>query len=309
MRAAPPRCKTCPAQPPRPMQRVLPELRGVAAPGLAVYLGNPAIRTLTRLPACRSCAAIRCACCSTATPTFTAILEAIERAKYYVIVQFFIVRADPLGQLLKELLIAKAQAGVRVYFTAATASAASTCRAATSTRCARPASKRILCDQARLRQPLPDQLPQSSEDRDRRRRARSSAGITSASNIWAGQPAPRRGAIPTWKCGPAVASIQFVFTEDWYRATQRGRRKSGPASLSGDDMHCMVLSSGPADKAGKPARSFSSRRSTWRASDLDHDALSDPRRIKPCSFSGLEARGAARRDVRIIDSGAGATIT
>ncbi|HVE10841.1 MAG TPA: PLDc N-terminal domain-containing protein, partial [Paraburkholderia sp.] len=47
--------------------------------------------------------------------TFSAIFEAIEHARSYVIVQFFIVRADALGELLKEALLAKAAQGVRVY--------------------------------------------------------------------------------------------------------------------------------------------------------------------------------------------------
>src|ERR1700691_1520212 len=48
--------------------------------------------------------------------TFEAIFEAIEGARNYVIVQFFIVRDDALGEMLKDALIAKAQQGVRVYF-------------------------------------------------------------------------------------------------------------------------------------------------------------------------------------------------
>jgi cardiolipin synthase len=47
--------------------------------------------------------------------------------------------------------------------------------------------------------------------------------------------------------GPAVASIQFVFIEDWYWATQR-LPEVGPSTRCPDDMHCMVLASGPADK-------------------------------------------------------------
>jgi cardiolipin synthase len=48
--------------------------------------------------------------------TFDAIFKAIDAAKVYVIVQFFIVRDDDLGEKLKDLLLRKAQQGVRVYF-------------------------------------------------------------------------------------------------------------------------------------------------------------------------------------------------
>ncbi len=48
--------------------------------------------------------------------TFDAIFDAVKSAKSYILVQFFIVRHDGLGTRFKELLIQKAQEGVRVYF-------------------------------------------------------------------------------------------------------------------------------------------------------------------------------------------------
>lgn len=48
--------------------------------------------------------------------TFDSILEGIERAEMYVLVEFYIVHDDGLGRRLKDALIQKAQAGVRVYF-------------------------------------------------------------------------------------------------------------------------------------------------------------------------------------------------
>lgn len=46
--------------------------------------------------------------------TFDAIFEAIDRAERYVMVAFYMIRDDGLGQALKQKLIARAQAGVRV---------------------------------------------------------------------------------------------------------------------------------------------------------------------------------------------------
>ncbi len=48
--------------------------------------------------------------------TFDAIFEAIESATDYILVQFFIVRDDDLGNRLRERLEAKSRSGVRVYF-------------------------------------------------------------------------------------------------------------------------------------------------------------------------------------------------
>ena len=47
--------------------------------------------------------------------TFGAIFAAIDAAESYVLVQFFIIHADELGNDLKDRLIAKASSGVRVY--------------------------------------------------------------------------------------------------------------------------------------------------------------------------------------------------
>ncbi len=47
--------------------------------------------------------------------TFDSIFEAIEKAEDYVLVQFYIIRSDGLGNRLRELLEKKAKEGVRVY--------------------------------------------------------------------------------------------------------------------------------------------------------------------------------------------------
>ena len=50
------------------------------------------------------------------TATFDSILEGIANARHYILVQFFIVHADGLGQRFKSALIERARAGVRVCF-------------------------------------------------------------------------------------------------------------------------------------------------------------------------------------------------
>lgn len=47
---------------------------------------------------------------------FDRMFTAIESAQHYVLIQFFIVRDDKLGQRLKSLLVARATEGVSVYF-------------------------------------------------------------------------------------------------------------------------------------------------------------------------------------------------
>jgi cardiolipin synthase len=48
--------------------------------------------------------------------TFDSILAGIDAAREYVLFQFFIVRDDTIGRRVKDRLVAKAAAGVRVYF-------------------------------------------------------------------------------------------------------------------------------------------------------------------------------------------------
>lgn len=48
--------------------------------------------------------------------TFAAIQSAIAQAEDYILFQFYIVRDDELGRTLKDALIERARAGVRVYF-------------------------------------------------------------------------------------------------------------------------------------------------------------------------------------------------
>ncbi len=48
--------------------------------------------------------------------TFEAIFQSIAKAEEYILVQFYIMRDDELGNRLKDALIEKAREGVRVYF-------------------------------------------------------------------------------------------------------------------------------------------------------------------------------------------------
>ena len=49
------------------------------------------------------------------TSTFSAIFDAINSGKHYILVQYYILRSDRLGLELKELLISKAREGLQVF--------------------------------------------------------------------------------------------------------------------------------------------------------------------------------------------------
>ncbi len=48
--------------------------------------------------------------------TFSAIFDAIDKAEHYILIEFFIVRDDDTGNRLKDHLIAKAAAGIKIFF-------------------------------------------------------------------------------------------------------------------------------------------------------------------------------------------------
>ncbi|KVQ44842.1 cardiolipin synthase [Burkholderia territorii] len=182
--------------------------------------------------------------------TFSAILSAIDTARDYVIVQFFIVRDDALGQMLRDALLARAAAGVRCY---------------------------VLYDSIGS-----FDLPHSYVDTLRRggvevhpfathrkfvnrfqlnfRNHRKivvvdgNRAFVGGHNVGVEYLGANRRLSP-WRDthieirGPVVASIQYVFAEDWHWATQTlPPLAAPPQALSDDAMHCLAVPMGPADK-------------------------------------------------------------
>jgi cardiolipin synthase len=196
------------------------------------------------------------------TATFEAIFEAIENARSYVIVQFFIVRADALGDMLKDALIAKAQQGVRVYFLYDSIGSfdlphryVAALRAAGIEMHPFATNRRFV---NRLQLNFRNHRKIVSVDGERAFIGGHNVGVE-----YLGAKPP----LSPWRDthievrGPAVESIQFVFIEDWYWATQQLPVFDVPTADSVDqpanaptieraanNMHCLVLPSGPADK-------------------------------------------------------------
>jgi cardiolipin synthase len=186
--------------------------------------------------------------------TFEAIFEAIENARHYVIVQFFIVRDDALGEMLKDALIAKARQGVRVYFLYDSIGSfdlphryVAALRAGGVEMHPFATNRRFV---NRLQLNFRNHRKIVAVDGERAFVGGHNVGVE-----YLGGRAP----LSPWRDthievrGPAVASIQFVFTEDWHWATQQLPEFAMPAATPRDPsrnegMHCLVVPSGPADK-------------------------------------------------------------
>jgi cardiolipin synthase A/B len=223
-------------------------VRGEVVAGPAAYLGNPTIRTLQRLSGMPFLRGNSVRVLVNGDATFRAIIEAIDAAERYIVVQFFIVRADELGLMLKDRLIAKAKTGVRVYFLYdSIGSFDLPHRYVNELRAngveAHPfATKRKFVHRFQIN--FRNHRKIVVVDGKRAFIGGHNVGV----EYLGGNPrlSPWRDTHVEVR-GPAVASIQFVFTEDWYWATQR-LPELGPTPHSDENMHCMVLSSGPADK-------------------------------------------------------------
>ncbi|HEV3425228.1 MAG TPA: cardiolipin synthase [Paraburkholderia sp.] len=185
--------------------------------------------------------------------TFAAILEAIDLARSYIIVQFFIVRDDALGEMLQDALLAKAAQGVRIYFLYDSIGSFDLPHSYVAKLRAggvevHPfATNRRFVNRFQLN--FRNHRKIVSVDGERAFVGGHNVGVE-----YLGAKPP----LSPWRDthievrGPVVASIQFVFTEDWYWATQQLPPLDTPPfktpDASGEGMHCLVMPTGPADK-------------------------------------------------------------
>lgn len=225
------------------MNRYLPDLDGTAPNDRA------AIQAVEKLANCPFTGHNEVTLLIDGKATFAAIFDGIESAQEYILVQFYIVRADSAGLALQERLIRKARAGVRIYF---------------------------LYDKIGSRQLSGSYITAlqnagievSSFKATKSRRSRSQINFRNHRKIVVvdGRAAyvgghnvgdeylgcrPKFG---PWRDthvrieGPAVQGVQLSFLEDWYWATHTVPHLHFiPKPAAGGDKKVLVLPSGPAD--------------------------------------------------------------
>ncbi|MEM5401801.1 cardiolipin synthase [Paraburkholderia unamae] len=183
--------------------------------------------------------------------TFSAIFDAIEQARHYVIVQFFIVRADALGDMLKDVLLDCSKRGVRVYFLYDSIGSFDL-----------PASYvHELQDGGVEVHPFSTKRHFVNRFQLNFRNHRKIVVVDGQHAFVGGHNVGieylgANARLSPWRDthielrGPAVANVQFAFTEDWYWATQQlpGCEPPTVVPQDGDDMYCLVLPTGPADR-------------------------------------------------------------
>ncbi|AIZ34987.1 MULTISPECIES: cardiolipin synthase [Pseudomonas] len=182
------------------------------------------------------------------TATFEAIFAAIERASDTVLVQFFIIHDDALGQRLQQLLLRKAAEGVKIY---------------------------VLFDQVGSHA-LPSRYSQVLREGGVQIQAFSSkrgwfnrfqvnfrnhrkivvvdglVGFLGGHNV-GDEYVGAHPRLSPWRdthvqvSGPVLACLQESFAEDWYWATRELPPLILPDAYPEDGVLCQVLATGPAD--------------------------------------------------------------
>jgi len=233
--------------------------------------------------------------------TFGAIFAAIEEAKEYVLVQFFIVKDDELGRELKARLIAKAREGIRVYFVYDEIGSFSLRRSSYAAEC-REAGIDI----------RPFHTTKGKRNRfqvnfrNHRKIVVVDGQVAFVGGLNVGDEyMGRHPVLSPWRDthmrieGPAVLGVQLAFVEDWYWAAHElpeldwtPRRSSTQT-----DMRMLVLPTGPADSLETCALFFDAvihgaRNRLWIASPY---FVPDEAVVRALQFAGL--RGV---DVRIM---------
>ncbi|GAB7523799.1 hypothetical protein PBS_27840 [Paraburkholderia sp. 2C] len=205
-RAHPPEWETQPSSHERPAQALGEHLvRSLTRLSGMPFLPGNAVRTLVNGEA-----------------TFSAILEAIEGARSYVIVQFFIVRADALGELIKDTLIRKVEQGVRAYVLYDSIGSFDLPHRYVAAMRAGGVEMHPFATNRRF----VNRFQLNFRNHRKIVVVDGECAFVGGHNIgveYLGAKPP----LSPWRDthievrGPAVASIQFVFTEDWYWATQQ----------------------------------------------------------------------------------------
>ncbi|WP_323120752.1 cardiolipin synthase [Burkholderia alba] len=181
--------------------------------------------------------------------TFSAILAAIENARSYVIVQFFIVRDDALGDMLRDALLARAANGVRCYLLYDSIGSFDLPHRYVNTLRAGGVEVHPFATNKQF----VNRFQLNFRNHRKIVVVDGECAFVGGHNVGV----EYLGANPRlspWRDthievrGPAVASIQYVFAEDWHWATQSLPPQAPPSEpLPGTGMHCLVVPMGPAD--------------------------------------------------------------
>lgn len=180
--------------------------------------------------------------------TFGAILEAIGNARSYVLIQFYILRDDAIGQDLKNALVERARAGcrVRVLYD----SIGSHGLGEDYIRELREAGAHIENFHS-IHQPH-SRLQINFRNHRKIVVIDGEVGFVGGLNV-GDEYMGRDRRFGRWRdthlrlAGPVVAQLQLIFAEDWHWATEERLELNWNPARQTDDRDALILATGPAD--------------------------------------------------------------
>jgi cardiolipin synthase len=190
--------------------------------------------------------------------TFTSILEGIDRARDYVLFQFFIVKDDEIGREVQRHLMDKAREGIRVYFLYDEIGSHALSRG----------YLRGLRDAGVQVRPFNSRKGPTNRFQINFRNHRKVV-VVDGKEAWIGghnvgdEYLGRDPEFGRWRdthmkiVGPAVLGVQLSFLEDWYWATEEYPGLTWtPVPAEGANRPVLILPSGPADEVETAALMF-----------------------------------------------------
>lgn len=186
-------------------------------------------------------------------PTFDSIFEAIDNAEKYVLVQYYILRADPLGQQLRAKLIAAAGRGVRIWLMVDKIGSRKLPRAYLEG--LEEAGVQLVAP-GRYRRPL-SQLRINFRNHRKTVIADGRIGFTGGINVGE-EYLGRNPKLGQWRdthlllAGPVVLQLQLSFAEDWHWQTQEPilDHLNWHPHHSPEDRPALIAATGPGDTVG-----------------------------------------------------------
>ncbi|UDG81912.1 cardiolipin synthase [Candidatus Vallotia cooleyia] len=181
--------------------------------------------------------------------TFAAIFNAINSARHYVLVQFFIIRADMVGDMLRDALLAKAAQGVQVHLLYDGIGSIDLPIAYISA--LRIGGVQVHAFTTNRR--FVNRFQLNFRNHRKIVVVDGECAFIGGHNIGieylGGKPS-----LSPWRDthievrGPVVKQIELVFVEDWFWATQQLPCTTPSVQPHGGNMNCQVIASGPADR-------------------------------------------------------------
>nr|WP_244309090.1 cardiolipin synthase [Pseudomonas duriflava] len=182
------------------------------------------------------------------TETFTAIFKAIREARQVVLVQFFIIHDDPIGRALQNTLIERAQAGVEVFLLYDAIGSHALPRSYVMKLRAAGVQVKAFSN----RRGLINRFQVNFRNHRKIVVVDGEVGFAGGHNVgeeYLGHKPP----LAPWRDthievrGPALATLQETFAQDWFWVTRKLPTLLLPESYEDGGMLCQVVATGPAD--------------------------------------------------------------